>query len=85
METSEIKNRLFQAKEDKERLFQALEDDEQLLKEALEVMLTLVVSDPQLTFDVAELIESDFRNIYLVTMKKNSQGKKQQQINRLLR
>ena len=39
METSEIKNRPFQAKEDKERLFQALEDDEQLFKEALEVML----------------------------------------------
>ncbi|WP_020534845.1 hypothetical protein [Lewinella cohaerens] len=70
METSEIKNRPFQAKEDKERLFQALEDDEQLFKEALEVMLTLVVSDPKLTVDVADLIESDFRNIYLAIMKK---------------
>ncbi|MCI5092706.1 hypothetical protein [Phaeodactylibacter sp.] len=69
METSEIKNRPFQAKEDKERLFQALEDDEQLFKEALEVMLTLVVSDPKLTVDVADLIESDFRNIYLAIMK----------------
>lgn len=70
MQTSEIDNKPFQTKEEKERLFQALEDDEQLFKETLEVVLTLVVSDPKLTFDVADFIESDFRNLYLVIMKK---------------
>lgn len=33
-------------------------------------MLTLIISDPKLTFDVADLIESDYRNLYLVIMKK---------------
>ena len=33
-------------------------------------MLNLAVSDPKLTFQVADMIESDFRNIYLVIMKK---------------
>lgn len=70
MQTSEIDNKPFQTKEEKGRLFQALEDDQQLFKETLEVMLTLVVSDPKLTFDVADFIESDFRNLYLVIMKK---------------
>jgi|GEM_PF-6454769 len=70
MHTSEIDKKPFQTKEEKERLFQALEDDKQLFKETLEVMLTLVISDPKLTFDVADFIESDFRNLYLVIMKK---------------
>ena len=70
MQTAEINNKPFQTKEEKERLFQALEDDKQLFKETLEVMLTLVISDPKLTFDVADLIEADYRNLYLVFMKK---------------
>lgn len=70
MQISEIDNKPFQTKEEKDKLFQALEDDEKLFKETLEVMLTLVVSDPKLTFDVADLIESDFQNLYLVIMKK---------------
>jgi hypothetical protein len=55
---------------EKEKFFQALENDQHLFKEALEVVLTLVISDPKLTFDVADLIESDFQNLYLVIMKK---------------
>ncbi len=70
MKTSETDNKPFQAKEEKDKFFQALEDDKQLFKETLEVMLTLVISDPKLTFDVADLIESDFQNLYLVIMKK---------------
>lgn len=70
MEKSVIPIKPFQSKEEKERLFQALEDDPQLFKETFEVLLTLVVSDPVLTFDVADLIEADYRNLYLVFMKK---------------
>lgn len=70
MEKSVIQTKPFQTKEEKERLFQALEDDPQLFKETFEVMLTLVVSDPVLTFDVADLIEADYRNLYLAIMKK---------------
>lgn len=55
---------------EKEKFFQALENDQHLFKETLEVVLNLVISDPKLTFDVADLIESDFRNLYLVIMKK---------------
>lgn len=70
MEKSVIQTKPFQTKEEKERLFQALEDDPQLFKETFEVMLTLVVSDPVLTFDVADLIEADYRNLYLAIVKK---------------
>ncbi len=55
---------------EKERFFQALENDQHFFKETLEVVLNLVISDPKLTFDVADFIESDFRNLYLVIMKK---------------
>lgn len=70
----------FQTPEERENLFQVLENDKQLFKETLEVMLTLIISDPKLTFDVADLIESDYRNLYLVIMKKvlgkeNGKGK----------
>lgn len=70
MHKPSAKSNRFQTPEDKERLFQALEDDPQLFKETLEVLLNLAVSDPKLTFQVADMIESDFRNIYLVIMKK---------------
>lgn len=65
-----LSHEYFQTPEGKENLFQALENDEQLFNETLEVMLTLIISDPKLTFDVADLIESDYRNLYLVIMKK---------------
>jgi hypothetical protein len=70
MHTPSAKSNRFQTPEDKERFFQILEDDPQLFKETLEVLLNLAVSDPKLTFQVADMIESDFRNIYLVIMKK---------------
>lgn len=72
MKTTAINKNAFQTPTEKEQLFQALEKDEQLFKETLEVMLTLVISDPKLTFDVADLIESDYRNLYIVIMQKVS-------------
>ncbi len=57
---------------DKEAFFNALENDNQLFLETLEVILTLVISDPKLTFDVADLIASDYRNLYLTILKKRS-------------
>lgn len=50
---------------EKDRFFQAMERDEQLFRETLEVALTIAVSDPKLTLEVANLIESDYRNVYL--------------------
>lgn len=58
------------SEEEKDIFFQALEDDQELFLETLEVLLTIVVSDPLLTFDVADLIEYDYRNLFLVLMKK---------------
>ena len=69
MKTLNVENKLFQAPAEKERLFEALEKDSQLLKETLEVILTLVISDPKLTSRVAELIESDFKELYLAIFK----------------
>ncbi len=70
METPNINKNAFQTSKEREKLFQALENDKILFKETLEVMLTLVVSDPKLTFDVADSIESEYRNLYLAIMKK---------------
>ena len=65
MKTLNAKDKLFQAPADKERLFEALEKDEQLLKETLEVILTVAISDPKLTSEVAQLIETDYKELYL--------------------
>lgn len=70
MNLSVVIHNSLQTPKGKEELFLALENDEQLFKETLEVILTLIISDPKLTFDVADLIESDYRNLYLVFMKK---------------
>ena len=69
MKTLNVGSKLFQAPAEKERLFEALEKDSQLLKETLEVILTLVISDPKLTSRVAELIEFDFKELYLAIFK----------------
>ena len=55
---------------EKEKFFDAMENDQHLVKETLEVVLNHIVSDPKLTFNVADFIESDFRNLYLAIMKK---------------
>ena len=56
-------------KEEKEKFFQQLETNKEFYKEAFEVMMTLVVSDPVLTYQVADLVESDYRNLYLAMLK----------------
>ncbi|MCB9290751.1 MAG: hypothetical protein H6560_25825 [Lewinellaceae bacterium] len=65
MKTLKAEKNRFQLPADKERLFVALENDEQLLKETLEVILALAVSDPKLTIWSADLIASDFKELYL--------------------
>ena len=55
---------------EKDRFFDAMENDSRLLQETLEVALNIVISDPVLTFKTGDLIESDFKNLYLVLMKK---------------
>ncbi|TAK48749.1 MAG: hypothetical protein EPO28_01145 [Saprospiraceae bacterium] len=60
----------FPAVAQKEQFFDALENDGRFMQETLEVILNLVISDPVLTFKVGDLIESDFKNLYLVLMKK---------------
>ena len=64
-------------KEEKEKFFQQLESNPELLKESLEVILTLIVSDPKLTYQVADLIGSDYRNLYLAMSKNKEQVEKQ--------
>jgi hypothetical protein len=63
-------------KEEKEKLFQLLENNNEFFKETLEVMLTLVISDPKLTYEVADLIESDYRKLYLAMLENQEQGDK---------
>jgi hypothetical protein len=62
--------------EGKEKLFQLLENNNEFFKETLEVMLTLVISDPKLTYQVADLIESDYRKLYLAMLKNQEQDDK---------
>lgn len=64
MKTSGIKSKTALTKAEKELFFNALENNPGFLQEALEVALNLVISDPMLTAKTAELIESDFKNLY---------------------
>ena len=70
MKTPIHKSSLSLTSGEKEKYFQALENDDRFMHETLEVVLNLVISDPVLTFKVGDLIESDFKNLYLVLMKK---------------
>ena len=72
MQTTEIANHPFQTKEEKEKIFQGLENDPQLFKETLEVILTLVISDPKLIDGVTDLIAADFRNLQLAIIEKGA-------------
>jgi len=70
MKSPDTKKAPFPAAAQKEQFFDALENDSRFMQETLEVILNLVISDPVLTFKVGDLIESDFKNLYLVLMKK---------------
>ena len=72
MKSSEINKIENLTDEEKEKFFQQLENNNAFFKEAFEAMLTLVVSDPLLTFQVADLIESEYRNLFLIIAKKQT-------------
>lgn len=76
MNSLEINKKQTLTQEEKEKLFQQLESNPEFFKETLEVLLTLVVSDPKLTYQVADLIESDYRNLYLAMLKNQEQVQK---------
>jgi hypothetical protein len=70
MKSSNTEQAPFPGAAEKEQFFEALENDPRLMQETLEVILNLVISDPVLTFKTGDLIESGFKNLYLVLMKK---------------
>ncbi|MFQ5447105.1 MAG: hypothetical protein ACE5FF_09225 [Saprospiraceae bacterium] len=70
MKSSDSAKKSFPSPTEKEQFFDALENDPRFLQETLEVALNIVISDPVLTFKTGDLIESDFKNLYLVLMKK---------------
>jgi len=70
MKSFELDKKTTLTKGEKEKFFQQLESDNVFFKETFEVMLSIVISDPVLTYQVADLIESDYRNLYSVYMKK---------------
>jgi hypothetical protein len=70
MKSFEVDKKQILNKEEKEKFFLQLENDKVFFKEAFEAMLTLVISDPVLTNQVADLIESDYHNLYLEIAKK---------------
>lgn len=76
MNSLEINKKQSLTKEEKEKFFQQLESNPEFFKESLEVLLTLVVSDPKLIDQVADLIESDYRNLYLALLKNQEQVEK---------
>jgi hypothetical protein len=56
--------------QEKEKFFQFLENDSKFFKEVFDAMFSIVTSDPILTYQVADLVEADYRNLYTVFMKK---------------
>lgn len=72
MQSSVIKDKAFRTTKEKEQLFQALENDRKLFGETFEVMLTMVISDPDLTLEVADLIAADYRDLYLAILEKGT-------------
>lgn len=73
MKTTEIDDQHLRESSTKNQFFQALENDRRFFQEAFEVMLTLVISDPQLTSEVADLIAADYRSLYLAILKNQPQ------------
>ena len=76
MNSLEINKKQSLTKEEKEKFFKQLESNPEFFKESLEVLLTLVVSDPKLIDHVTDLIESDYRNLYLALLKNQEQVEK---------
>ena len=77
MKSFELDKKEILTKEEKESFFQHLENDNLFFKETFEAMLTLVISDPVLTYQVADLIKSDYRNLYLNIVKKQESVQKE--------
>ena len=76
MKSLEIDKKRTFSKEEKENFFQQLENNKEFFKEAFEAMLTIVVSDPKLTEQVAGLIEKDYRNLHIAIVKEQKQAQK---------
>lgn len=55
--------------EEKEKFFQQLESNEVFFKETFEAILTLIISDSKLIVQVSNLIETNYRNLYLAILK----------------
>jgi len=64
MKVENINKTRLQALESKEDFLALLENDSMFFSEAFETMLTLIISDPKLTNQVAELIKSDYRDLF---------------------
>lgn len=73
MKTAATNAQSAEEKRNKEAFFQALENDRELFRETFEVALTLVISDPDLTSEVADLIVADYRSLYLAIVKNQPQ------------
>lgn len=73
MKTAATNAQSAEEKRNKEAFFQALENDRELFRETFEVALTLVISDPDLTSEVADLIAADYRSLYLAIVKNQPQ------------
>ncbi|MEZ4995271.1 MAG: hypothetical protein R2824_32945 [Saprospiraceae bacterium] len=73
MKTAATNAQSAEEKRNKEAFFQSLENDRELFRETFEVALTLVISDPDLTSEVADLIAADYRSLYLAIVKNQPQ------------
>lgn len=73
MKTAATNAQSAEEKRNKEAFFQSLENDRELFRETFEVALTLVISDPDLTSEVADLIAADYRSLYLAILKNQPQ------------
>ena len=78
MKSVEINKKQTLTNEEKEIFFQQMENNRGLFNEAIENVLTLVVSDPVLTSQVAGLIESDYHQLYLALIKSQEQVEKKE-------
>ena len=73
MKTVEANKKQTLRNEEKEAFFQQMENNREVFNEAIENILTLVVSDPVLTSQVAGLIESDYHPLYLALINSQQQ------------
>lgn len=76
MKVENINKTRLQALESKEDFLALLENDSVFFREAFETMLTLIISDPKLTNQVADLIKSDYRDLFQAIQSEDSKPKK---------